>query len=92
MGSHGLLTDAASGHAGEVLSALAALGKGLRTEHLCEAWQRISIMQQQSGTAAVEEQRQLMSMAEQHAASLTGQVKCRTHEHILSGSWGDKPT
>ena len=66
-------------HAGAVLSALVALGENLRIEHLYEGWQRIIALQQQSGEAAPAEQQQLLDMAQQHAANLTGQVGCRAH-------------
>ena len=43
------------------------------------------MMQQQSGEAAHAEQQQLMDMAEQHVASLTGQVNCKALVQVVNG-------
>ena len=59
---------------GAVLSSLASLGETLKIGHLCEALQRFQMFQQQTGETSLKEQQQLLEMAEQHAASLTGQV------------------
>ena len=75
--------QAAADHAGAILSTLAALGEDLRFEHLFKGWQCIITIQQGSGEAILEAQRQLLDMAQRHAASLTGQVGCSTHVHAL---------
>ncbi|CAK0784210.1 hypothetical protein CVIRNUC_007414 [Coccomyxa viridis] len=58
---------------GAVLSSLASLGETLKIGHLCEGLQRFQMFQQQTGEPSLKEQQQLLDMAEQHAASLTGQ-------------------
>ena len=59
---------------GAVLSSLASLGETLKIGDLCEGLQRFQMFQQQTGETSLKEQQQLLDMAEQHAASLTGQV------------------
>ena len=59
---------------GAVLSSLASLGETLKIGDLCEGLQRFQMFQQQTGETSLKEQKQLLDMAEQHAASLTGQV------------------
>ena len=61
---------------GAVLTSLASLGGTLKIGDLCEGLQRLQMFQQQTGEASLKEQQQLLDMAEQHAAGLTGQVRC----------------
>ena len=69
-----MMTVAFTDITGAVLSSLASLGETLNIGHLCEGLQRFQMFQQQTGEPSLKEQQQLLDMAEQHAASLTGQV------------------